>query len=426
MRDWETPALHSFRFLHAADIHLDSPLLGLARYEGIPAAEVRGATRAAFDNLVQYALDEKVDFVVIAGDLFDGDWKDMGTGLYFASAMGRLDKADIPVFLLAGNHDAASVLTRTIPWPPNVRQFGSRKAETHRLESLGVVVHGQSFHTAAVTDNLVLGYPDAEANTFNIGVLHTALAGREGHATYAPCDIDDLRTRRYDYWALGHVHKFEISSTEPHVVFPGNIQGRSVRELGAKGAVIVEVADREVVSVERVELDVVRWAIVEVDCAGARADDVQARMRDALVRVRDSVAAGRPLVARVVLVGESEDTSALRDREAGLRDDARAIAASVSADLWIEKVKVRLREPIQLAALDVSDDLAALIAEATADERLIASLRDDLSPFLSQAKSSIGDAGPDDELRLAADSNDWAQVLETTVQTLRSRMARGL
>lgn len=426
MRDWEIAALYSFRFLHAADIHLDSPLLGLARYEGIPATEMRGATRAAFDNLVQYALDEKVDFVVIAGDLFDGDWKDMGTGLYFASAMGRLDKADIPVFLLAGNHDAASVLTRTIPWPPNVRQFGSRKAETHRLESLGVAVHGQSFHTAAVTDNLVLGYPDAEANTFNIGVLHTALAGREGHATYAPCDIDDLRTRRYDYWALGHVHNFEIASTEPHVVFPGNIQGRSVRELGAKGAVIVEVADREVVSVEPVELDVIRWAIVEVDCAGARADDVQARMRDALVRARDSVAAGRPLVARVVLVGESEDASAFRDREVGLRDDARAIAASVSADLWIEKVKVRLREPIQLVALDVSDDLAALIAEATADEGLIASLRDDLSPFLSQAKSSIGDAGPDDELRLAADANDWAQVLETSAQTLRSRMARGL
>src|SRR5690606_39596106 len=112
-----------FRFLHAADIHLDSPLRGLSRYEGMPEDDIRSATRAAFDNLVQRAIDEAVDFVLIAGDLFDGDWKDMGTGLYFARAMGRLSQADIPVFLLSGNHDAASVITRSVPWPPNVRLF---------------------------------------------------------------------------------------------------------------------------------------------------------------------------------------------------------------------------------------------------------------------------------------------------------------
>jgi exonuclease SbcD len=125
--------LSSFRFLHAADIHLDSPLHGLSKYEGVPTNEIRGATRAAFDSLVQRAIDEAVDFLVIAGDLFDGDWKDMGTGLYFARAMGRLDEAGIPVFILAGNHDAASVITRSVPWPPNVRRFDSRKPETHHL-----------------------------------------------------------------------------------------------------------------------------------------------------------------------------------------------------------------------------------------------------------------------------------------------------
>src|SRR3546814_1224243 len=92
-----------------------------SRYEGLPVDEIRSATRAAFDNLLQCALDEDVDFVVIAGDLFDGDWRDMGTGLYFAKAMGRLDQAGIPAFLLAGNPDAASVISRTVPWPPNVR-----------------------------------------------------------------------------------------------------------------------------------------------------------------------------------------------------------------------------------------------------------------------------------------------------------------
>ena len=116
-----------FRFLHAADIHLDSPLYGLSRYDGLPEDDIRGATRAAFDNLVQRALDEAVDFVVIAGDLFDGEWKDMSTGLYFARAMGRLDQAVIPVFLLAGNHDAESVLTRSVPWPPTLPLYGFAK-----------------------------------------------------------------------------------------------------------------------------------------------------------------------------------------------------------------------------------------------------------------------------------------------------------
>ncbi len=183
----------------------------------------------------------------------------MGTGLYFARAMGRLNQARIPVFLLAGNHDAASVLSRTIPWPDNVRCFNSRKPETHLLEGLGVAVHGQSFANAAVVDNLAVSYPQALPHIFNIGVLHTALGGRLGHFGYAPCSFDDLRGRGYDYWALGHVHTYEIVSRDPYVVFPGNIQGRNIRETGPKGAVIVEVADRQVVGIESIELDVVRW-----------------------------------------------------------------------------------------------------------------------------------------------------------------------
>jgi exonuclease SbcD len=187
--------MKSFRFLHAADIHLDSPLHGLSRYDGLPVDDIRAATRTAFDNLVQHAIDEGVDFVVIAGDLFDGDWRDMATGLHFARAMGRLGQSGIPAFILAGNHDAASVISRTMPWPPNVRLFGPRRPETHRLPDFAVAIHGQSFATPAVTENLVLAYPSAEEHMFNIGMLHTALAGRQGHADYAPCGVDDLRSK---------------------------------------------------------------------------------------------------------------------------------------------------------------------------------------------------------------------------------------
>lgn len=414
--------MKTFRFLHAADIHLDSPLHGLSRYEGLPVEEIRCATRAAFDNLIQSAIDEAVDFVVIAGDLFDGDWRDMGTGLYFARSMGRLDQANIPAFVLAGNHDAASVISRTVPWPPNVRLFGSRRPETHRLSDLSVAVHGQSFSSPAVTDNLVLAYPTAEDHAFNIGMLHTALAGRQGHAAYAPCSVDDLRSRGYNYWALGHVHEFEIVTTEPYVVFPGNVQGRTIRETGAKGAVIVTVVDHEVTAVDRIELDVIRWVRLEIDCSGATDDAVADLLRAELGQLHGGNSSGRPLVARVVLTGEMAEAGALHDRVPSLRDDVRAIAASISVDLFVEKVKVLVTEPAR-EHVALGEDLGALIDEAASDPGLAAALEGDLERFMLASNTMLGEA-EEGELRLAAAQGDWAGVLRTASTALRSRLTR--
>ncbi len=412
----------SFRFLHAANIHLDSPLHGLSRYEGLPVDEVRSATRSAFDNLVQSAIDEAIDFVVIAGDLFDGDWRDMGTGLYFAKAMGRLDQAGIPAFLLAGNHDAASVISRTVPWPPNVRLFGSRRPETHRLPAISVAVHGQSFATQAVTENLVLAYPPGEEHTFNIGLLHTALSGRQGHAGYAPCSVDDLRSRGYDYWALGHVHEFEVVSEVPYVVFPGNIQGRTIRETGAKGAVLVDVTDGEVTSIERIELDVIRWARLDVDCTGARMEEVGDLLRAALIGLHGSNVSDRPLIARVTMTGESPDCGAVKDRSATLRDDVRAIASSISPDLFVEKVRVEMSEPAR-TTVTIGGDLGAMIDEAAGDPDLVAAIGRDLERFMLAASTSLGEP-EDGELRLSAARGDWAGVLGNASIALRSRLMR--
>ncbi len=412
----------SFRFLHAADIHLDSPLHGLSRYEGLPVEEIRSATRMAFDNLVQFAIDEAVDFVLIAGDLFDGDWRDMGTGLYFARAMGLLDQKGIPAFIIAGNHDAASVISRTIPWPKNVRLFGSRRPETHRLPDLGVAIHGQSFSTPAVIDNLVTAYPAADAHSFNIGVLHTALAGRPGHADYAPCSLDDLRAKNYRYWALGHVHEFEIVNADPYVVFPGNLQGRTIRETGAKGAVIVTVVDQEVTAVNRVELDVIRWVRLEVDCSGARGDDVAARIHAELARAHGVNGSGRPLVARVILIGETCDAGALSNRTTSLRDDVRAIATAISPDLFVEKVLVTLSEPAR-SKTAIGGDLGTLIDEVAADPGLAKALAADLERFMLSANTALGDP-EEGELRFSAAQGVWTAVLSTASAALRSRLTQ--
>ncbi len=248
-----------FRFLHAADIHLDSPLRGLDGHDEDIARRIRTAPREAFEKLIAVAIREAVDFVVIAGDLYDGDWKDYRTGLFFARQMGRLNAHGIPAFLLYGNHDAESRITKRLELPPNLRVFQSRRAQTFILDGFGVALHGQSFPERAVTRNLVPDYPSPRRGMFNIGVLHTGLGGMDGHDDYAPCTLADLTAKGYDYWALGHVHRRQVLHERPWVVFPGNLQGRHLRETGPKGAVLVSVEEGEAEWIARAIRAAIRW-----------------------------------------------------------------------------------------------------------------------------------------------------------------------
>ena len=257
-----------FTFLHAADLHLGSPFVGLTLRDEEVAQRFAKASRDAFSDLVTRAIDASVAFVVIAGDIYDGDWKDTSIGLFFNREIARLERAGIPVFILKGNHDAESVVTKTISLPDNVYQFPTRTAATVRLDDLKVALHGRSFPERAVTENYVLDYPNPVSGWFNIGVLHTSCDGRAGHEPYAPCTVPQLKSLGYQYWALGHVHEYEELAWDPWIVFPGNIQGRSVRECGPKGAVLVDVEDTEVIDVRRMIVDRARWATLTVDLAG--------------------------------------------------------------------------------------------------------------------------------------------------------------
>jgi DNA repair protein SbcD/Mre11 len=323
------------KFIHAADVHLDSPLRGLERYDGAPVEEIRHASRRALENLVRLAEDEAVDFVLIAGDLYDGDWKDANTGLFFIQQIARLREAKIPVFLIAGNHDAANRMTRTLRQPDNVRILSHQAPETVHLEDCGVAIHGQSFATQRVSDNLALSYPERAGGFFNIGLLHTCATGREGHESYAPCSLDDLRLREYDYWALGHVHNRELLLEDPCIVFPGNLQGRHIRETGPKGCMLVR-ADVGVQSEFR-PLDVFRWEWCHVDTNGTRTEDeVLERLCTQLEKLRDS-AEDRPLAVRLKISGDTVDR--LRARPESWRDECRAAGNDVGQGvIWIEKI----------------------------------------------------------------------------------------
>jgi len=282
--------------------------------------------------------------------------------------MTKLREADIPVFIVAGNHDAASQLTKNLRSPDNVHFLSARKPETRLVEAFDVAIHGQGFASRAVTEDLAAAYPVGDPGLFHVGLLHTSLEGREGHATYAPTSTQVLAQKGYQYWALGHVHKREIVSKDPWIVFPGNLQGRHAREVGPKGCTLVTVNNRAVAGVEERSVDVLRWTVCRVDVDGAATTgEVLDRISRALTAEANR-ADGRAVAARVELTGSAachEEISANPDH---WMQEIRALAVGVSTvDVWIEKVHFALDRPIDLAVLAARDDaLGSFLREVAA------------------------------------------------------------
>ncbi len=390
------------RFVHAADLHIDSPLRGLDAYDGAPVERVREATRRALTNLVQLCLDERAAFLLLAGDVFDGEWKDFNTGLFFLRELNRLRDAGTRVYLVRGNHDAASEVTRSLSWPAHVRVFADDRAETVVLDEHGVALHGLSYPRREVKDSLVPLYPAPIDGALNIGVMHTNAEGRPGHANYAPCSIDELVRKGYDYWALGHVHAHEVLHTAPWVVFPGNTQGRHIRETGPKGAVVVSVEHGAITGVRHAPLDVVRWCEVGLTLAADDGvDELYDQAREAFGRARDE-AEGRLVAARLVVDGATRahaDVAGGRDRVVG---ELRARALDFGDALWLEKIELRTRPPVALDELRASEgfvgELLRAVDEARRDPALAAELRAQLQPLVEK----LGDELPGDDVDVAA------------------------
>ena len=411
-----------FRFIHAGDLHLDSPLRGLESYPDAPVEQIRSAARRAFDNLVNLAIEEEAAFVLLAGDLFDGEWKDYNTGLYFTHRMGRLREAGIRVFLVSGNHDAASPLTRALSLPDNVTLFSHKKPETRIIDELGVAIHGQSFAGRSVTEDLSRAYPQALPGLCNIGLLHTSLTGRAGHEPYAPCTLEGLASKGYDYWALGHVHQREIVRTHPWVVFPGNIQGRHIREAGAKGCQLVTVDGGRIADVDFRELDVLRFALCRVELDGCESlEGVADRVHEALERGRQG-ADGRPLAARVILEGKSFLHERIRRNEEKLREECRALAADLG-DVWLEKFRIASRP--SSAGPDEADTPLAGLLRAVADLRLDSASLTELVPEFEGLRSRLPAdlLGEDDPFN--PDEEGLCVVRDEVRDLLMARLAEG-
>ncbi|MCU0721077.1 MAG: metallophosphoesterase [Pirellula sp.] len=384
-----------FKFIHAADIHLDSPLRGLKQYIGAPVEQIRLAARKALENLVTAAITERVDFVLIAGDIYDGDWKDFQTGLFFIQQAARLDKASIPIYLIRGNHDAGNKMTKSLRMPPNVTIFSESSPESIYLDEIGVAIHGQSYPTVSVTKDLSYHYPSAVPGRFNIGLLHTSLTGREGHENYAPCSVEALTLKGYDYWALGHIHQREVVCKSPVIAFSGNVQGRHIKETGAKGCYLVSVDDSHRPAMQFLPLDVLRWELATIDLNDTMAE------RDVLHRIgaqfRDIVhsADGRCTAVRVRLIGNTSLHSDFASRAEHWVNEIRGVAIQESnSQMWIEKVKFDTHEN-RYEQIDLADsesaigELELLVQSIKNNPALLAELGFDLSDLQKKLPSEV-------------------------------------
>ena len=365
-----------FTFVHAADLHLDSPFIGVTARAPEIAEVLRQATFDAFDNVVRLCIERRAAFLVVAGDVYDGADRSLRAQLRFRDGLARLSACGIGTFVVHGNHDPLDGWSSAIEWPGDVHVFGD-ELETVPFARDGrtiAMISGISYPQKQEQRNLARLFAPAASRSsdapFHIGLLHANVGRNPDHDPYAPCEAGDLVDRGVDYWALGHIHTAQVLREEPHVVYPGNIQGRHMRETGRRGCMVVEVDDRRVRH-EAVAVDVVRWHAVECDIAGVATLNA---LEEAMIeRLEEGVGSseGRPSICRLTLSGRGPLFGELRrtGHAEQLLERLRERYAERLPFVWIERVDFDCQPDFDIEQRTKSDDLGGEILRAAATWR---------------------------------------------------------
>ncbi|PKA44569.1 DNA repair exonuclease [Rhizobium sullae] len=340
----------AYRFLHTADIHLDSPLRTLALRNPELSEFIGLATRRAFVRVIDLCLEEQVDALILAGDLYDRDQTSMKTARFLAEQLQRLHTAGIRTFIIRGNHDALSKITAELIMPDSVKVFGAASEVVSIDRAPGgfpVAIHGLSFAKPHAPESLLKHYSLPVPDAVNIGVMHTSLGGSEKHDLYAPCSVADLQQSGFRYWALGHIHKRSIiehpSST---IVMPGMPQGRDINEDGRKSVSLVTVRDDRSILIEERQTSVAQFDRLVVDVS--RADDWKdliGGIASKLEELRSNTASDH-LVARIQITGRSKLAWRIR-RDLDLLRTEMETRGSIIGKTWIDKVQSTCSAPEQ-------------------------------------------------------------------------------
>ena len=392
----------SFRFIHTADLHLDSPLTSLALRNADLGDLVRGATRKALERIVDLAISEAVDAVIIAGDLYDGSQTSMATALFLMGQMRRLEAAGIRVFLIRGNHDAQSQITRELTFPPNVHVFDGRgkPVKAGALENgREIHIHGVSFANPHAPASLLPTYRAPVPDAVNIGLMHTSLAGASRHDPYAPVGIADLSTHGFDYWALGHIHQRRVHLEKPWIVMPGNPQGRDINEGGPKGVTLATIDEDGTITCAPHPVAVAVFERLSIDLTGIDEWHGMLDRVETLLAEARSAAAGAHLVARLLLTGATPLAWRLRRDEDLLAGELQNLAASLG-ECWIEAVELAVSAPQTTAGADAGPltELSRLMrGDVVENHAYREELRETLADLLRQLpKEARGLLAPDE------------------------------
>lgn len=331
-------------------------------------AELVGdASRQAFVAIVDLCLAERVDALVIAGDLYDGDQTSMKTARFLASQMTRLDQAGIRVFKIHGNHDALSRISKQLVFPDTVTIFSGRpQSVLQTAGGLDVMFHGLSFASPKAPDSLLPKYPAAREGAVNVGMMHTSLAGSPGHDVYAPCSVADLHAHGFDYWALGHIHSRQVHPGASTVIMPGIPQGRDINEAGEKSVTLVTIRNDRSIEIEERLTSVAQFERLSVDVSGMMEwSEVVGHVRSALQDVRAAIRS-RHVVVRLGLTGASPLSWALiRDRDLLLAEAEQV--AEQTGDTWVEKLELNLVLPTAETSEGIADPIFELAQSMRAD-----------------------------------------------------------
>ena len=363
----------TLRFVHAADLHLDSPFRGIrATAPDNVARALYSATFDSYRNIVDLCITESVDALLVAGDIYDGADRSLRAQQAFIDGLRSLDAAGIRSFVCHGNHDPLDGWEARLSYPDGCHRFGPDFNAVPVFPDAPErgLVYGISYPTRDVYDNLVARLGQVDAAAFTIGLLHANVGGNTDHALYAPCSLDDLAQSGIDYWALGHVHTCQVMRERaPTVVYPGNPQGRHPNEPGARGVYLVEVDDTGNISLDFRATDTVRWEQAGIDISALETEqDLLDAIDDAIQSLLDD-ADGRSVVIRVTLTGRGELNRFLRQPSAV--DDLLAGVNDQWADrlpfAWCERIQDETAPAIDRDALRSGEDFLAEVLR-TADQ----------------------------------------------------------
>jgi exonuclease SbcD len=422
-----------FTFAHAADLHLDSPFKGLTKVPAAVRERLRESTFAALRGLLEVVRRDKVDFVVLAGDLFDAADRSLRAQLRLQRALGEMTAIGTQVFVVHGNHDPESGRQAKLDWPQGVHVFGSGGVECvpayTRNGELAAHVYGISYPTAAVTDNLAHRFKVKEGAPFHIALLHANVDGDPSHDNYAPCKLEELVAAGFQYWALGHVHDRRTLHEYPHVVYPGNLQGRSIRETGSKGVYVVSVTDMGSMDMRFRDVADVIWQEISVSIEGIeREQELKNRLLTAVEEARHE-AQGRPVLARIQLEGRGVLNDRLLQPEAAeewLEELREWVGAPGEAESWIwpESISIRTGGMLRLETVAEEDGflgelLRRGLAATHSPERSAVLLEEAIETLRRQPKIREWLETRSHEQRI-----QWInQALELTVSLLREEDA---